>query len=94
MSDPHVYNNISQYDFGFSGGLGVRFDLSSRISLNVRAGYRQGLVNLAANSSSSPYGIYQGQFHPLFSNGEERINSQSYVGFIGLTYRLFGSKLL
>ena len=94
MSDPYVYNNISKYDLGVSGGLGVRFDLSSRISLIARAGYRHGIVNLAATSINKPYEIYQGQFHPLFSNGEARINSQSYQGFIGLTYRIFGGKLL
>jgi len=95
MSDPEVYNNISSFDLIASGGIEIGFDITKRISFILQAGYRHGLINQAGvEETDSPYGKYQGQYNPLFSNPGSRTYSQSYHGTIGLTYRILGSKLL
>lgn len=95
MSDPYEYSNIAQLDMGVGMGLGVRFDITSRISLLIQAGYRQGLFKLNKDPEMEyPYGIYQGQFNPLFYKTGSDSFSRSFPGIVGITYRIFGRKNL
>ena len=95
MSDPFEYSSISRFDLGISMALGISFVISPRISLFAQVGFMQGLHPLEKDPGINlAYGIYQGQYNPLFYKTSSSNYSQSFPGTIGLTYRIFGSKLL
>lgn len=95
VTDPFNYENIARFDFGLKAGTGIYYILSKRLSLNAGASFRQGLFTLSADPAFElPYGIYQGQFNPMFYK-TGRVNFSQLLSFdIGLAYRISGSKLI
>lgn len=95
VTDPFWYENIARFDFGVKAGVGIYYIISKRISLMGGGSYRQGFFPLSADPDFElPYGIYQGQYNPLFYK-TGRVNwSQSFSFDVGLAYRISGSKLI